>query len=262
MARTLPLAGRQAAIGIAALATLILAAPVSRAAHPLITEDTDTQGRGHIQLELNTEHITTTSTGQHQYTALTNGVFTYGALDPLDVIVTIPHLRVGASAADGTAGTHGMADVSLDLKWRFFESGPWSLAFIPGASFPTGDETRQLGTGRTSWNAFVVTSYKLEDWAFHLHVGHVHNNNTFSERVNVWHGSAAAVYSVVKSVRLILDAGIDTHTERGSASDPVFLITGVIWSPRDNFDVDLGFRWEQGDSTNGRVLLAGLTWRH
>jgi len=247
--------------GLMMCAVMIAWAP-AKAAHPLITEDTDTQGRGHLQAELNTEQLTTTDRGNRQYSSLTNAVLTYGMTDTLDVIVSVPYLKLGASAADGTSGTSGLSDIGIGIKWRFFEQGPWSVAFIPGANFPTGDEADGLGTGRVNWNAYVVNSYKLEDWAFNLHVGHVHNNNTLNERVNVWHASASVLYSIVKSLRLIADAGIDTHTERGADADPIFLIVGTIWSPRDNFDLDFGIRWERADTENTRALLAGLTWRH
>jgi len=232
------------------------------AAHPLITEDTDTQGRGHVQVELNTEHVTTTAQGNHQYSSQTNAVLTYGAIDTLDVIVSVPYLRLGSSAADGTSGTSGLSDVGVGIKWRLFEQGPWSVALVSGASFPTGDDSDNLGAGRTTWNANMVNSLKLDGWAFNLHVGHVHNNNNSNERINLWHASASALYSVTKSVRLIADTGIDTNSQRGSDSNPIFLITGAIWSPRDNLDFDVGYRWERTDTENARVLLAGLTWRH
>jgi len=52
-----------------------------------------------------------------------------GALDPLDVLLTVPYLRLGA-AVDGTPGQSGLADVSLDIKWRFYETGTLSVALI------------------------------------------------------------------------------------------------------------------------------------
>jgi hypothetical protein len=237
-----------------------LAGP-AHAAHPLITEDTLTQGRGNFQAELNTEHLTVASQGLRREVVLTNAVLTYGVRDPLDVLLTVPHLRLGASAADGTPGRDGLADVSLDLKWRFYERGPVSAALIPGVRVPTGDDTRGLGTGRLNANAFLVTSYRLDTWMLHLHVGYTHHANTRDERVHIWHASTAAEYRPVETLRLIVDTGIDTNTDRGADSDPAFLITGLIWSAHTDLDLDLGVRWESSDVARGRALLAGLTWR-
>lgn len=74
-------------VAVPALAALGGAA---HAAHPLITEDTDTQGHGHVQIELNTEHLTVASQGSDRTVALTNAVLTHGVTDPLDVLLTVP----------------------------------------------------------------------------------------------------------------------------------------------------------------------------
>jgi hypothetical protein len=230
-------------------------------AHPLITEDTGTQGTGRAQLELTSEHfVSNKATGAHQHLALSTVVATYGFVDSADLVLTLPHLRTGDSAPDGQAGAHGLADVGLDIKWRFYEDGPLSLAVKPGVTFPTGDDDRSLGTGRANWSAYVVTGYEVARWHLHLHLGHVHVNNTSNARVNRWHASAAAVYAA-SALKLIVDAGIDTDEDRAHQRHPVFLVTGAIYSPHPDLDVDLGLRWEEGDQAHARVLLAGLTFR-
>ena len=247
---------------LAAALALLVGPAAAQAAHPLITEDTLTQGTGRFQLEFTSEHyISNKETGAHQYLALSSAVLTYGFVDSADVLLTIPHLRVGDTAPAGEPGAHGLADVGLDIKWRFHEDGPLSLAAIPGVTFPTGDDERGLGTGRANWSAFVVASYHLQPWGLHLHLGHVHVNNTSSERVNLWHASAAAVVAASDSLKLIVDTGIDTDADRSHARNPVFLITGAIYSPHKDFDLDLGLRWVEGDQAHARVLLAGLTFR-
>lgn len=94
-----------------------------------------------------------------------------------------------------------------------------------------------------------------------LHLGHVHHNNTFNERENIWHASAAVVRQPGETLRLVFDTGIDTNTEYSAKADPVFLITGLIYSPHQNFDIDVGYKLESTDSSRARTLLAGLTLR-
>lgn len=99
---------------------LLLLPNTGRAAHPLITEDTGTQGRGKFQLELTTEHIGTRRHGNSQApVVLTTTTMSLGLHDTLDAIFTIPHLRFGQSTPGGAPGNHGLADTGLDLKWRF-----------------------------------------------------------------------------------------------------------------------------------------------
>lgn len=243
-----------------ALLTLLFA-PTLPAAHPLITEDTGTLGQGGWQLELGNEHITLRSDGVEQDLVLTTAALTYGLSGHTDLIVTVPHLRIGADPLTGEAGGHGLVDLGLDIKWRFYEHGPFSFALKPGVTFPTGDTRRALGTGRTVWSLYLVSSYELEKWNFLLHLGHVHHNNTFNERVDLWHASAAVTWQAAERLKLIFDTGIDRNTERHATDDPVFVIGGLIYSPVENFDLDLGYRSTAVDGVREHALLAGLTLR-
>jgi hypothetical protein len=235
--------------------------PALYAAHPLITEDTATQGQGNLQFELTNEQTVTHEVGTDRTTVLTNGVLTFGATDSADVIVTVPYLRLGASPPAGTPAESGFTDAGLDLKWRFYDTDRLSFALKPGLTFPTGDETRNLGTGRVTWSAYLTTSYRTGRWNALLHVGHVHHNNTFNERRDIWHGSAALVRQLGESLQVVVDTGVDTSTDRRARSNPTFLITGLIWSARKNLDVDLGYRLESSDTLRARALLAGLAAR-
>ena len=233
----------------------------ARAAHPLITEDTGTQGLGNFQLELTSAHTTLSESGANQQLVLTTAAFSYGAVDSVDVILTVPHLRLGESVANSTPGAHGLTDLGLDVKWHFYEKEKLSFALKPGITFPTGDDTQNLGTGRYTWSAYVTTSYETAPWTWLLHLGHLHHNNTFNERVDIWHASAALVRQVSEALKLVLDIGIDTNTDRAVRSDPSFLIAGFSWSLHKNFDVDLGYKTESTESLRARSLLAGLTLR-
>jgi len=242
-----------------ALGLALLWPVVVPAAHPLITEDTGTQGEGHFQFELTTEHATVKDAGSRQAVALNSAVLAYGATPHLDLLVSVQHLRLGATGTGRSE--HGLADAGLDLKWRFYENGAMSMALKPGVTFPTGDAQRGLGVGKSTWSAYLVTSIDVQPWSFHLHIGHLHHNNTFNERVDLWHASAAVTRAFSESLKLVLDGGIDTNTRREDGSDPVFATLGLIWSPVRNFDIDAGYRIVQTDTIDARSWLAGLTWR-
>lgn len=230
-----------------------------QAAHPLITEDTGTQGQGNSQIEFTHEHSTLRQGASNQYLSLTSAVFSYGIMDSTDVILSLPYLRIGNSSSGAAAS--GVGDVGLDVKWRFYESGHLSLALKPGVTFASGDETRGLGTGKQGWGVFLATSYELSSWALHLHLGSFQNHNALNERVHLWHASAAVSHQLGDTLKLIVDAGIDTHTDRSAKSDPVFLIGGLIWALHKSFDIDAGYKIERSDTTHTRSLLAGVTWR-
>lgn len=245
-----------------ALLPILLWPTVLPAAHPLITEDTGTQGAGHLQLELTQEQQRLERGPETQSLALTTAALSWGWRDDADLILSIPHLRAGASALDGTPSRHGLTDLGIDVKWRFVEHGALSMAIKPGVTLPTGDERDGLGVGKTAWSAYLVTTYDAAPWSAHLHLGHVHHNNTSNERVDLWHASAAITHQTGERLRLVFDTGVDTHTDPAVDSGPVFVIFGAIWSPWSDFDVDIGLKSERSDVHRAHALLAGLTWRH
>jgi len=245
------------------LATLLwVLSPLSaRAAHPLITEDTGTQGRGNLQAELTNEQFTIEEDAGKHKLALTTLTFTYGVVDSVDMIVSVPYLKLGASESNGTPGTQGMGDLGLDVKWRFYEEGKLSVAIKSGFTFPTGDDVLNLGAGRHTWSAYIVSSYVLEQWAFHLHLGHFHFSNELNDRVNIWHASAAVERKLTDDLRIVIDTGVDTNTDPEANKELVFLITGLIYSPRPNLDLDVGYKIEDSDSLRANALLTGITLR-
>jgi hypothetical protein len=239
-------------------------APLSaRAAHPLITEDTGTQGRGNFQAELTNEQFTIEEEedARKQKLALTTLAITYGVLDSVDMIVSVPYLKLGASESNGTPGTQGIGDLGLDVKWRFYEEGKLSVAIKTGLTFPTGDDVLNLGAGRHTWSAYIVSTYALDQWAFHLHLGHFHFSNELNAKVNIWHASAAVERKLTDNLRIAIDMGIDTNTDPEENKELVFLITGLVYSPRPNIDLDVGYKIEGTDSMSASALLTGITLR-
>jgi hypothetical protein len=193
------------------------------AAHPLVTEDTGTQGRGNFQLELTTEHAYEEEDGVRDTTVRASAVLTYGVLDNLDVLLTLPHRRISSEAADGRRTVNeGRADVGLDLKWRFYEQSNLSFALKPGLTMPTGDETKNLGTGKATYSLCLVTSYDAAPWEFHLHLGHIWNRNTLGQHESQRHISVAAGRRLGENLKLVADYGTDTPRARPRSLTPSF----------------------------------------
>ena len=244
----------------AALSGMLVCAPL-HAAHPLITEDTGTQGRGNFQAELTNEQFTIEQDTAKQKLALTTLTLTYGVVDNVDMLVSVPYLKLGASQSDGTPGTQGLGDVGLDVKWRFYEADHWSVAIKSGLTFPTGDDVLNLGTGRHTWSAYIVSSYALEQWAFHLHLGYLHFGNDLNENVNIWHASAAVERKLTDDLRIVFDSGVDTNGNPDAKKELVFLIAGLVYSPHPNIDLDIGYKIVDADTVRANALLIGFALR-
>lgn len=240
-------------------AVALIPAPLY-AAHPLITEDTGTQGQGRYQLELNTEHGRERD-GASADTAKSTAALSYGFRDNADVIFTLPYQRTSTETDGVLTRQSGAADAGVDIKWRFIEHEDVSLAVKLGITCPTGDENKGLGAGRTSYSMFFVTSFEHDPWAFHVHLGYLRNLNSVDERKGLHHSSFAAVYGVDKNLKLVADIGTNTNKDKANYIDPAFLIVGFIFSVNHTLDVDVGYKKELTDPELDRTLLAGLTLR-
>lgn len=249
------------------MAVLFVAAGTFRpaplfAAHPLITEDTGTQGRGNFQLELTTEHAYEEEDGVRETTVRTNAVLTYGPLDNADVLLTLPHRRISSEAEDGSRTVNqGQGDVGLDVKWRFYEKGNLSFALKPGLTMPTGDETKNLGAGRARRSVYLTTSYDAAPWEYHLHLGYIHNRNVLNQHESQRHVSVAVGRKLGDKLKLVADYGTDTPTSQASSLNTEFLVLGAIYNLRKGFDLDFGAKWGLTKPETDFTWLAGVTFR-
>lgn len=233
----------------------------AQAAHPLITEDTGTQGRGKFQLELTAENARDDADGARKETVAMAAVLSYGLRDDTDVILTLPRERVHVEAAGANTTESGRTDAGLDFKWRFFEKANLSLALKPGVTFPAGDETKGLGTGKSAYSLYLVTTIAPEPWAFHLHLGYIRNRNVTDERENIWHASFGGWREFGGNLKIVGDIGVDTNTDKSSKTEPVFLILGTIYSISNDFDMDVGVKKGLTNTETDYTLLGGVTLR-
>ena len=261
---------------------LFILVPLSSAyaLHPLITDDTGTQGKGMFEVEFNYayEHDRYSETvrdpkellesyleGQSTFGRLrmkddTNiaglGV-TYGIIDPLDIAIGIPyqHSRsrekhvfytgalAGFSLNESETST-GFSDISAEFKWKFFEYKVLTLALKPGALFPTGDEDKGLGAGKFGFYGYFITTLDFSPVVMNLNFGYIRNQNRVNEREDIWHASLAFEFWLVKDYfRLVANAGFERNRDKRSNIQDAFLLAGLIGSPTPDCDLDLGFKY-------------------
>jgi long-subunit fatty acid transport protein len=255
-----PNAARKTCLTAAALLAAACLLP-AEAAHPLLTEDTGTQGDGKFQIELmvdrTRDHLPDTTVRELQTTA----VLSYGLTDNADLQVGLPALRQHTHDALGRHARKGPLDASLDLKWRFFEREALSLAFKPGITLPTGDENRGFGTGRITWGTLLVLSYEPGPLAFHSHLGYRRNNNAVDQRRDLGHISAALTWKATEQLKLVADLSADTNPDKAERGSLRYRILGLIYSPTPAFDLDAGLKHGHGRAATDRAFLFGATFR-
>jgi len=219
-------------------------------AHPLLTEDTGTQGKGGWQLEVNGERQRDAPPDDVPplHATQSGATLSYGATDTVDLKIDLPYVR-----------HQGALDLALGVKWRFYDEGPLSFGLLGGVFLPTGDEEKGLGAGRANAGVAAIVSWQKDRWELHSHAGVRSNRNTIGQRESLSHFSAAALYRVWQPLRLLADIAWDTNPDvaAGTLRHTVF---GLIWSVTRDFDLDAGIRRGNEPAVDTAFLL-GVTLR-
>lgn len=241
------------------------------AAHPLITDDTGTQGKGKFQVELNGEYGRDSESAQYvkarENTGSLETVFSAGLVDSVDFVVAVPYEWSRVKENDIAASdTDGLAAVSLELKWRFFEANGFSLAFKPAVNFPSGNVDKGLGSGKVGYGATLIATQEFDPFALHLNLGYSHTEFKLAEdravnRRDIWHASLAGSAEVLKGLLLVANVGLETNPDKTSDTPPAFIIGGAIYSLTEWLDVDLGVKAGLTKPETDVSLLAGLAVR-
>ena len=240
-------------------------------AHPLITDDSGTQGKGKFQLEVNSqfyydketeEGVTTKETGGEVATALS-----YGITEDIDIVLGLPYQwKKIKEDRESTSDVNGFSDMSFELKWRFFEKEGLSFAMKPGITLPTGNENKGLGNGRASYGLVFITTKEIEPWAFHLNLGYTHNEYKLQEdkdanRKGIWHASLASEVELLKDLKLVANIGMERNPNKVSNTHPSFILGGLIYSISENFGLDLGVKGGLNKPETDLAFLAGIAIR-
>ena len=109
-----------------------------------------------------------------------------------------------------------------------------------------------------SYSVFFITTKEMGPFTLHLNLGYIKNR---TELRDIRHYSLAGEYKPVKDLRIVANIGGETNADRGSNVHPIFLLGGVIYSFRENIDMDFGIKTGLNKAEADYAALAGLTYR-
>jgi hypothetical protein len=243
------------------------------AAHPLITDDTGTQGTGKFQLEITSEFSSNEENDGGPTIKETGGeiaaALSYGISENIDLVVGMPYQwytvkESGLKVAEESGG----GDMSVELKWRFLDTGEegTSLALKPGISIPAGSEEKGFGSGAVSCGVMLIATHTGKLGALHANLGYSRvgygtEENDEASRKDIWHASLAGELNMTETLRAVADIGMETNGELVSDIHPAYLIGGLIYSINDDMEIDFGVKCGLNDAETGTTFLAGYTAR-
>lgn len=239
------------------LALWLAGAGPAFAAHPLISDDTGVQGRGRRQWEVNVEHGRDHEPDSTDTRTTLSSILSYGWLETVDVVVGMPVERFMVRGPEGRSAGRGLADASLEAKWRAVQRGQWSLALKPGVTLPTGEKSEGLSGGRPVYAGTVILTRTTGWGALHGNLAQEWENG----RLHHWHGCVAAEIQASPRLRWVANSGMERETTTRSGIGPAFLLGGVIFALSGDVDIDLGMKVGLNRAETDRTLLAGAAFR-
>lgn len=235
------------------------------AGHPLVTDDTGTQGKGSGQVELGLSLSWDKDKADEWTTFKSQGgeaaaSIAVGLTDIIDFVVGVPYVWHQVKENGLLLEREdGLSDIAFDVKWRFFEKEGWSLALKPGVSVPSGNEDKGLGAGRAGYRLFFLGTKEFEPVAIHANLGYIRNENTFSEREDLWHASIAAEVEIISGLKLMANVGAERNPDPSSNTHPAFALGGISYDVSERITLDAGVKYGLTSTEDDWTALAGLT---
>jgi hypothetical protein len=232
----------------------LVGSPAAYAGHPMLSEDTGTQGRGNFELELG--HDWFRSGADRGF--LFQPQLSYGVSPALDLIVQPSWIAL--KDADGQR-QHGFGDTNLDAKWRFFGAAPWSLGIRAGVELSTAQDNLGLAPGKDSPHGILVATFDAAPLTLDLNLGYTHAPGDVVHRSNLYHLSAAATFGINERLFCVVDTSLDSNPDMGGSNYQRVVLVGAIFTVHPGLDVDAGYRSRMGAVGPVQQWLLGITFR-
>lgn len=238
--------------------SIIFSAGVSLAAHPLISDDAGTMGKRNYLFETNYEHSNDDSQGTKTTVNKIQLLQSIGVTDEIDLVIGLPYQFINIKTDGDSNKEDGFSDISLEIKWRFYEKEGLSFALKPGVLLPTGDDKKGLGSGKMGASLFFIATKEIEPCAFHFNLGYRMNENNHDLRKDIWHLSIAAERELGKWVKAVVNVGGETNPDKESNTQSTFVLGGLIFPVAKNLDLSVGIKRGLSGIEPDYSVLAGI----
>ncbi|HOV90999.1 MAG TPA: transporter [Syntrophorhabdaceae bacterium] len=246
------------------MVSIVIFPLVTHATRPFITDDAGTIGKAGYQLETGMEWSTkkdredgvTTRETQRKLST----IFTYGITDNLDIMAGMPYLwKKRKEGGETMLNKDRLSDMTIEVKWRFYEKDGLGLTVKPGISLPTGDYRQGFGTGRVTYGAIFIISKEIEPLGFQLNTGYTRNENKIDERKDLFSASCAITYEVIKNLTIGWDMVIASNANPKASTAPASFLFGGNYKIGKYTTIDAGIKKGLNRHEIDHAFIGGFT---
>lgn len=236
-----------------------VALAVSLAVAPALAMDTDDPGtvapKG-MDIELSGKYAKSAEGGE---TGLSLAATT-GILSNLDFGLTIPYT---ITDPDVGGGESGIGDLEAGVKFRFLEAegARPALALTVGATIPTGNKEKGLGSGEADPSTALVAGFELKPVNIYLNLGYGRLNSADTdafEKADIFSASAAVEWAITEPLAINAEFLCESPGAGGDDA-PLAVTAGAAYTFSKMIALDGGVHIGLSDAAPDWGLFATLT---
>ncbi|MFZ5949632.1 MAG: transporter [Candidatus Rifleibacteriota bacterium] len=173
--------------------------------------------------------------------------FNYSVTDDLEVIYTIPVIDYTIKSRilwTRDISESGAGDSHLGFKYRIFDNPKYQMrgAFGLDFKFPTGNDDKGLGTGKTDFEIFTAFSKNFEKIVAHLNLGYVMTGDPNTQfypdgLADKFYYNIGIEYPHTHNVTVMAEVNGEDWGAEGMKVD---VTPGLRYTPTENFALEVG----------------------
>ncbi|MGB2599611.1 MAG: transporter [Candidatus Omnitrophota bacterium] len=210
--------------------------PIDHSEHPRSRRQAKTAGHRNAVVNVNYvyEYERSNDNFDRTNTNELDLVLTYGVLEKVDVIMNMP---VKYKVLNGKKHYSGLADLSLEAKWKFYEKDDLHLAVYPQMTFPTGYYRQGEGEGRATYGVMLIATKDIDPVTLSLVSSYTRNENKVDDRRNIWTLYLNGTLRTSENLSLLGSAGIERDKNKSYKKDPIYLTGGFSYAVSKTFSI-------------------------
>jgi len=173
--------------------------------------------------------------------------FNYAVTDDLEIVYNIPVIDYTIKSRilwTRDISESGTGDSKLGFKYRVFDNPQYQMrgAFGLNFKFPTGNDDKGLGTGKTDFEIFTAFSKSFEKIVGHLNLGYVMTGDPNTQfypdgLADKFYYNIGIEYPHTHNVTVMAEVAGEDWGAEGMRVD---VIPGLRYTPTENFAFEVG----------------------
>jgi hypothetical protein len=233
--------------------------PVVHSEHPSSHRQAKTVGHRNIVANVNYvyEYERVRDSGDRTNTNEVDLLLTYGLLEKLDLIINTP---LKYKTLNGDKNYSGMADLSLEAKWKFYEKDTLHLAIYPQMTLPTGYYKQGEGEGRVTVGGMFLATKDIDPVTLSLAFSYTRNENKVNDRLNIWTLYLNGVLKTSEKLSLLGSVGIERDKNKSYTDNPIYLTGGFTYAVSKTFAILPSVKWAVRKPETDITFTLGTRW--